>query len=417
MSTMQPAAITRPADPNDADVKMVRIDTINETRAACEALGFPVSPALFGIGDHVPGRTDVGWQTVRTAHDAGKGNADSVIDAAIDETASEARQDYLVGVSEMAMADDGALVTSAGSYRFERYGLGQFTAMLAGVMRKGDGAPNGMHGYMASIEPDLRAHNINRHLSDLGDCDTPLLLRTRINPDGERTIYAVASDSYVAYDPADILSDVRGWLRRSGAMDTAKVSVVYDGFQTAIDVAWMADHDVNMAGCGDVFSTGVAFETSEDKTRRFTGESYVLTNQCLNYIIVGKDIIDLGSRKHIGHKPMAESLREMLAKASATTGEVVKMWGLASEAHIEGKPEDVYKRIIGKGIGKVAGYKTAELVERYARGHAYMGGTSRAAYANGMTRAAHAEAWKGSAWTTREIEREASRVLTVRLAK
>lgn len=265
------------------------------------ALGLTLGPRTYGAGV-VLGETGV--RRFHASYDAWAARPD--FDAACADVATkvkaEHRKDHVVRPLDVAMNADGTLTMGGAGLRMEEAG---FKMLLAQVTRGtklrwsrffgGDDIslvfPRA-YQIMAVMPPDLRATVWNTMVKDAAK-NQRLMFRTR-QPDGQsmRSLFAVASESYGAYDADKVLGLLGKVLAGSGA----KGSIVYDPRSTNLyaNASWHADRVFDVSS-GDVMGLSLSFRSNDARGGAIVAHA---SAECgFGRVTFGKDLCRI---RHIG---------------------------------------------------------------------------------------------------------------------
>lgn len=233
------------------------------------ALGLTMGPRSYGAGVVLG---EVGVKRFHASYDAWAARPE--FDVACADVAAkvvaENRKDHVVRPLDVTMAADGTITMGGAGLRMEEPG---FKMLLAQVTRGTKlrwsrffgGDDIGLvfpraYQLMAVMPPDLRATVWNTMVKDASKTQR-LMFRTR-QPDGQamRSLFAVASETYGAYDADKVLTLLGRVLRGSGA----RGSIVYDPRTTNLyaNATWHADRVFDVAS-GDVMGLSLSFRSND----------------------------------------------------------------------------------------------------------------------------------------------------------
>ena len=316
-----------------ADASMARARNAQLAADLEAALGLAMGPAAYGagvvLGEH-------GVNRFHASYDAWAARPmfeDACATVAALVTA-ENRVDHRVHPSRITMNDDGTLTMGPGGagLRMEETG---FKMLLAQVSRAtklrwsrffgGDDIslvfPRS-YQLMAVMPPDLRAMVWNRMISD-ASTGQRLLFRTR-QPAGQamRSLFAVASESYGAYDADRVLTLLGRVLRDSGA----RGSVVYEPRSTNLyaNASWHADRVFDVAS-GDVMGLSVSFRSNDARAGSIVAHA---SAECgFGRMTFGKELARV---RHVGQgitSRAGQELHAAVGKARVAFDAFLSDWG------------------------------------------------------------------------------------------
>jgi len=236
------------------------------------ALGLTMGPRSYGAGVVLG---EVGVRRFHASYDAWAARPEFE-DACADVAAkvmAENRKDYVVRPFDVVMAPDGSITMGGAGLRMEEPG---FKMLLAQVTRAAKLRWSRFFGgddislvfprsyqLMAVMPPDLRATVWNTMVKDASTSQR-LMFRTR-QPEGQamRSLFAVASETYGAYDADKVLGLLGRVLKDSGAKGT----ITYDPRTTNLyaNATWHADRVFDVAS-GDVMGLSLSFRSNDARS-------------------------------------------------------------------------------------------------------------------------------------------------------
>jgi hypothetical protein len=236
------------------------------------ALGLTMGPRSYGAGVVLG---EVGVRRFHASYDAWSARPefeDACADVAA-KVVAEDRKDYVVRPCDVAMGPDGSITMGGAGLRMEEPG---FKMLLAQVVRATKlrwsrffgGDDIGLvfprsYQLMAVMPPDLRATVWNTMIKDASKTQR-LMFRTR-QPVGQatRSLFAVASETYGAYDADKVLGLLGKVLKGSGA----KGAITYDPRTTNLyaNATWHADRVFDVAS-GDVMGLSLSFRSNDARS-------------------------------------------------------------------------------------------------------------------------------------------------------
>ena len=297
--------------------------------------------------------------------------SDSVIAA----VRSEGREDVRLGLRDLAMTPDGALLADGVELRIEEPAFQQL-ATLCGF---GVGSR-----YLADqCRADVRAANVNYQFDRSGR--DQVVLRTRTDLDGRRVVFAAVTPSYTAVDVHQVLDVV------APELADAHTEMVYDGSGVRATALWMPDEVVDLAA-GDVFKVGVRVETDDTGRGRIRIAGVAFRNRCLNLLIIGEGEVETVAQVHRGSADeIIASLKAGVLKARTKVGMFLEAWGHARQVKVE--PEVLLKSWVEDRVLRVPRTRTeeqrAEVLDAMLTAWRREPGDTLADVVNAVTRTAH----------------------------
>jgi len=298
--------------------------------------GIALPPPVYAAGTKV---VQLGEENFRTSRQAWEDMPETVegLQGVYQAVQDEGREDQVIRVRDLEMAEDGSLEFGHGPVKVEANGLRALVSRNAEVFpRAGE--------YLATIDPDLRAWNFNRQVAQVRR-DKKLKLRLRQGQNGMQ-VFAVTSPRYASFD-ADQIAVVLS----TGLLDTEmRGEVLYDPRTTNLVVngLYHADEVVDLAA-GDVFKVGVQFRSNDAAGGSIRGRGIAWRNLCLNLIVIGTGVTELLRRKHIGavHEVMAD-VRSAAEEASALFKDFAEEWNIlrATPAAAVFEGDNVEERLV-----------------------------------------------------------------------
>lgn len=272
-----------------------------------------------------------------------------------DAVRSEQREDIVVPSIDLHFQDDGALWTPNGVIGMEASGLKSF---MAGThTMSGPAFPNAFT-FLMSLPLEERISIMNTVLSRSKDS---IKLRTRVNDDGERGVFATVSPKYASFD-ADLVMERMGnavaglGYRGEATYNAATTSVQFDA-------TYHAPPTIQDFAAGDVFKVGLRGKTNDAGKGSVKFGPVAFWNACLNMIIISNE----DACVRIVHKGSMERMDTLFNKqvrlAQPVMEEFAKRWGILAETPMLGIPlwgetytnvKDVFE-VVAERLGKAAG--------------------------------------------------------------
>lgn len=265
------------------------------------ALGLTMGPRSYGAGVVLG---EVGVRRFHASYDAWASRPD-FSDACADVAAkvrAENRKDHVVRPLDVTMNPDGSITMGGNGLTLEEPGfkmlLGQVTRGTRLKWSRFFGGDDislvfpRSYQLMAVMPPDLRATVWNTMVKDASKSQR-LMFRTR-QPAGQgmRSLFAVASETYGAYDADKVLTLLGKVLAGSGA----KGSIVYDPRTTNLyaNASWHADRVFDVAS-GDVMGLSLSFRSNDARGGAITAHA---SAECgLGRLTFGTDLARI---RHVG---------------------------------------------------------------------------------------------------------------------
>lgn len=364
--------------------------------ATARAAGFALEPPVYALGTLVNETGARNFRASRAEFEALPYAVDA-LDALRVQVAAEDRQDLLVPVKSLGMADDGRLDTPIGLLPFAEPAFERFASAIA---------PAGGR-YLAACPAWLRARNVNHWVQANGDKEVQL--RHRKAGDG-RAIFAVTGPRYASHDVDKVAAQLV-----AGVPGGTRADLVYDGYRARFNLVGHSNVVPEKVAAGEIFRAAAAV-TAEDTGKgalTFSGE--VLRNLCRNLIILHRARAGVGRRVHVGAATIADDVAAGIANAFASVSAFIGQWNTATVENVieryevEG-PEAIFRGLVYNKLVWAPGVGVDGMVERLQRAWDQEPGYSKAAFVNAITRAAHEEPWT-TPWVTEEIERSAGELL------
>lgn len=235
---------------------------------------------------------------------------------------AEQREDIVVPVTELRLADDGMLVVpDAGRLPLERASLRQLLAR-AGCFPRG-------YDLMTAMAPDLRAYVFDRMVREASlPHDRKVKLRTRQGPEGQRSVFAAMSPRYAAHDADRVLRDVCQALAGRGY----RGSVVYIPETSHLRVDATAHADT--AAAGDVFKMGYRVTSNDAGQGSIVFCPVAFRCLCLNMQLIQLKQGEGVRWQHRGAVADRAKLRDMVARAEPAFERFAQAWAALQRTRI-----------------------------------------------------------------------------------
>ena len=387
------AAGTTPA----GTVSVLAESRIQQQQSWLDMAGFSVPPPLFAPGTRVVPLGDRNFRLERQRVERlplFRDAADSIAQAVI----AEEREDLTIRLSDLTMDVDGQLEVGSQS----------LALTLPAFLQLGQLVGFGMGSRYLSKKcpPVLRADNVNYQLDAAAEKkDRELVLRTRLDSQGNRHAFAVVTPTYAPVDTDQVL------MATAGDLSDAHTEARYDGTGVKATALFMPDHVVDFSA-GDIFKAGVKIETDDTGKGRIRVTSVVFRNRCLNLIIIGEGTIETVSRVHRGDREaILTAVKDGVAQARDKVGDFLEAWGHARTIKFEDSAETL-TRWVTSGKIKPPGANEKMTVEALLASYRKEPGDSLADLVNAVSRAAHETPSFGMD-AREELERQAGQLVMV----
>lgn len=326
-----PLVVAAPAEP-----KVGQYDIVGDARSAIDreaarAAGFTPAAPVYRQGlraDGMRGHRDT-FDALPLAAEAAERLERRV--------AAENRRDVTVATTDVRLNNAGLLALSPRSPRLtiDQRAFGSLVARL--------GMPAGASTYLAAIEPELRAVNVNHWVAgdvtrreqatrqdriSLGKEYEPgsLVVRTRDSGvAGQRSAFGVVSPDYAEFDADRLAAAVK-----LATPPGARAQVTYDGHRTKFDVLFFSDIIPEHAVAGEFFKAGVQIRTDDVGGGSLTIDAMIWQNLCLNFIIIDRAGQHVDRIRHIGEpEKLAARFKKAFAAALDKLAHFTEAWGYA----------------------------------------------------------------------------------------
>lgn len=417
-------------DDQEQAPESAEMDSIDETHDAEVARGFAPPPKVYHHGAVGRALRAVDQKPLVT----------EACTALIARVAAEKREDVRGEHRNIGMDQAGSVSASRlhTAMPIEATAFGQLCARLG----------YGGAAYLAQqCAPVLRSHNVNTQASYIDALEqeafakaTPeephepaqVVLRTRLRaPDAPRSIFAVVSPTYGAFD-ADKVAEALA----SAVPEEARGSVSYDGRRSRFEVWFGTTREPKHLAVGEVFRAGVVIKTSDDAGGSIRGQSVAWSSACTNLNLITMRAEDAFAIRHVGSIfELARKFAGGFKKALGSLDVFVRAWDYATEDDVRGQAvsdgplpennEELMRGIFrGLVVGsaapiKVPGRRQADtllddLMDCWRRDESSaraVHATSRASVVNAFTRFAHEHMDELNPWKQDELVAAASALL------
>ena len=408
----KPPASLAPPTPPLVDPNLVRL-TASEAAAKAAGFGVVATPLRglmlidAGVANYNESRKEVeSWpEALPAAH------------AHASLIAKELRVDKDAELPALKMLPDGRITRNGnGIYPVSGYALRD----LARVLEIPGGA-----SYLPAIPAPDRADHLNRlHFPAAFRRDARASeaqhrevlvprtgkVRTRMNRDTTREIWAVVGSRYKPFDSDEFVSAFA-----EACPPGARVEIKYDGYRTRVQALWHSKEAGESHRVGEVYKAGLAAETADDGSAAATFWSIVYQSLCVN-LTTATLRKQRGRQRHIVD---AATFRDVTREAVGQCGRDVTYWREAwNDATVDNvlnrysltDPEDVIAGLVYAKAVWVPGVKPEDLIERLKRAWDFSPGYTKSAFVDAVTRAAHTESWQDP-WTVEALQDTAGDLL------
>jgi hypothetical protein len=384
---------------------------IKEDERLAEKMGLALPPPIYTVGTPVIelGKDNFklsrqNWEAMPTARQAAK--------ALVEVIHNEQREDFTINPRSL-QADSGLIRLPDGqALPITRTALRQLATAVGGA-----GTYAG--SYLTHVEQDVRDYCLNKHFDAPARKDD-VKVRTARNSDGNRYIYAVVGPKFPNFDADRVLETVQ-----DSVPAEARAEVLYsgDGGVMQLDALYHSDISPEDAAAGEIFKVGFRVRSADNGTNSYKVSLLAYRNLCLNFIIIGSSVVDIGTLTHRGQSErIRKEIQNMISTAVEKTAEFSHRWGQARQDQVLVETDDhlksIYLKLLETGKLKVKGNKSdvADALVRAFRVETELKDATRADVINAITRYAHTSAWSPSSWTeTSSLEEQAGELLFARV--
>jgi hypothetical protein len=420
------------------------VERLREQEAAARAAGFALAPPVYALGTRVVGLGAENFRRSRQRFEA-LPMAQDALSGLVARVAAERRQDTVVPVAMVRMADDGRIGRADGGRPF----LLSRDALRQLVERTDCPVPAAAATYLAEVTPARRAREMNAWLAATSEGAT-MKVRHRETLAGPaagtlREVYAVVSERYASHDVDELAGDFQAALLADLAPGDARAEVEYDGLRAALTLRWHSDIQPETCAAGEVFRAAAGLRTADDGTASITPFAGLDRNLCLNLIIIDEAEVSLGRRRHTGNgvsgflagalKEAVDRVRWFAERWDAARNRPLFFRGagvtvnglpeaLAGRAVSDFTPAEkqeairgVFRGLLASGAVTLPGYRATSKVEAQRPVEVLTAAFRKepeytvAGVVNAVTRAAHEVPLKGE-WAADETQRQGAALLT-----
>lgn len=394
-----------------------------ENNALALALGFPPKRLLYAVGHPVAEVGKDTWRQMRKDHESTPFFSE-VCGQVIAEVEGEHREDHIVPIDRLSMDETGALLVAGRTVPIEEDAFGTLVTRV-GMYRAGS--------YLATVDPDLRALNVNRHLQKIEavrlaghteqdksgrivqvvDNPAEVMLRTR-NGNGPRKVFAVVGKNYQALDVDEVAEHLRDVIPAD-----ARGTATYDGQRARFTALWLADIDADELVVGDMLRAGVQVRTDDTGRGSLVMQAVLEQARCVNLTKVTRTIDVLRQVHSAKGVDLRQLLREATDKAISKITPFVNVWRKAAIARVVDEDlhhadvEPVFARLVQQRLiqGQTGiGVTDEELVRRLRAAYWKQPSPTVKGITDAITRTAHETAWS-SPWTVDTLEENAGTLI------
>jgi len=322
-----PAPVAPIVVPSKNEGRGTAIDEIGRMRvmidqAEISEAGFAMRPSLHSIGTKITKSDAEDFRRSREKWEARPKVAEAC-DVLVETIKKEDRQDIIWPMPDIYMMPDGRIgrESKQGSIILAN------SKILGQLMNRSVLETTG-RGYLERCPPALRAMNVNSWLKMTSN-NVESKLRTR-KITNDREIFGVVSPRYSVFDVDEIAVIVK-----EVCPSDARAEIIYNGFNTRINITFHTDINPEDAVAGEIFKAGISVKTSDDGTGAIKVAAYVERSVCLNLIIFDTAIQQAINRRHTGDESViAEIIRKGIRSANDKVGVFAKKWGVANKEQL-----------------------------------------------------------------------------------
>ena len=384
---------------------------INEDERIAQKMGFALPPPIYTVGTPVIelGKDNFkisrqNWEAMPSARQAAR--------ALVDVIHAEERQDFTVNPRALRAQDGNIFLPTGEDLPITRTGLRQLATAVGGA-----GTYAG--SYLTNVDTDTRDYCLNKHFREPARKDE-VKIRTAQNAEGNRYIYAVVGPKFPNFDADRVLETVQ-----DAVPEEARAEVLYsgDGGVMQLDALYHSNISPDQAAAGEIFKVGFRVRSADNGTNSYKVSLLAYRNLCLNFIIIGSSVVDIGTLTHRGEaERILREIQCMISTAVEKTAEFSHRWNEARQEQVLVETDEhlksVYLKLIETGKLKIKGNKgdVADALVRAFHTESKLKEASKADVINAITRYAHTTAWSPSSWTeTSSLEEQAGQLLFARV--
>lgn len=407
-------------------VSELAAERVARHEVALSKMGIALPPPIYAPGSRVNSWGVDNFRTKREEWAAQPLTSEALLTIA-EHVKAERREDVNVPAHTLRMEDDGSLRgPGIGTLTLEESGLKGLLSMLAkdgGFDGHADVIDSSRLVFprgatlMTEMPPHLRAHVFNTMLNERGNAGQDVMLRTRKYNGDDRSVFAVQSTSYGAFDADQVATAIADALHDSGA----RGEVIYNPRTTSLraHAMWAADNVVDFSA-GDVFKVGGTFRTNDAGGGSIRGDAGAWRNLCLNLIIIGAGKASVFRVAHKGSMDqVAQEIRAGMDNLKSGFATFLDEWGYLrpnaiTDITLWGERFDGVEHALTWGVEHkriTAEVKRNVLLETLLTAHSEEPGNTLADLVNSMTRAAHMDLINDCARDT--LERRAGELVPV----
>lgn len=373
-------------------LSLVAQERIEDQERDLRGAGFLLPPPLFAPGTRVQ---ELGDRNFRIERERVEELPLFPVAAAalVERIHGEGRRDIEVEPRQLDLDSDGRLtIDDATPMPLEEHA---FTS-LCQHLGIGAGAR-----YLAELcTPFLRAWNVSYQIERAPA--RKLVLRTHVNA-GRRSVFAVVTKSYAAFDADEVVTAVLP------SLADARVELVYDDARLIATALYMPDSIVDLAA-GDVFKVGVRVQCDDAGRGRIRVSAVAYRNRCLNLIVIAEGAVETMSQVHRGDRgKIRVAVPRAVEAARGKVASFLAAWGHARTLKID--PMEIFKGWVADKTVVVAGERDGDaVVNQLIAAWKQEPGDTLADAVNALTRAAHVvPTWSLS--VRGELERAAGKIV------
>ncbi|HUU88961.1 MAG TPA: hypothetical protein VMX17_14595, partial [Candidatus Glassbacteria bacterium] len=334
LPVVTPPSVVAPSLSKSDEGRGVKIDEIGRMRALideAEAVesGFTLKRPLYAMGTKV---VDLGVDNFRRSRQEweARPKVAEACNSLVETIKEEDRQDALWPMPEIYMMPDGRI-----GREDKKGSIILANSKVLGQLMNRSALETTGRGYLERCPPALRAMNVNSWLKMTTE-NVESKLRTRKVVD-DREVFGVVSPRYSVFDADEVATIVR-----DVCPPEARAEVIYNGFDTRINVTFHSDIKPEDAVAGEIFKAGISIKTSDDGTGAIRVSAYVERNLCLNLIIIDTAVQQIINRRHTGDESIiADIIRNGIRSANDKVEVFAKKWGVANKEQLVASTVDL----------------------------------------------------------------------------
>lgn len=277
--------------------------------------------------------------------------------------------------------------------------------------------------YLAHCSPELRATNMNywfplarttKHdkAKELAFwCRDVEPAKDKKPQPSKKEIFGTFGPRYQPFGGDQILQIAMDHLPKG-----ARATLKYDRYRGKVYAHLHSDVKASDYVAGEVFKMVIVYEWADDGSGGISVKYGLVRNLCLNLIILNKQVINVGSIRHIGEvKDIKDTFTSYAKKATSALAWFTERWGSAVKENILDSYDTADPKVIMQGLvyNKVVwmpGVSVTDQVDRLMDSFEREPGYTRSAFINAVTRTAHEYNFENP-WTQDALEETAGELL------